>query len=977
MANMLDPGSVGPPPQAPPAPPVSLAPILSQWLGPGPDAAARNAAAVAPAPVARPVNDVAPPAYIPPRATGPIALPPPTTPLPPMATRPVNDVAPIDTRGLPAPQTPDAAFRNLQSQFADVHMAPPTLDLTSGGRGFSAAQAALGDNPFGKVAGDAVKGALGGLNVGQSALDLISVHADKLIPGPGQGTLYDRFLKYTHDGLSPMEAANATMRDYGDALQQLAEDPSAPGIARAGAQGARVVGALQSVTAPAPVPGGASLPIGIGFLKVFSKNEGRQLIEKLAAQGVPLDAEQIAARIGATTPAQRTFADQLAREVDQRAAGVASPALPGPAVTKTARNAAEQRIIELQGQPGPPLETLPPVTQGAGGNAPIAGFQIEKFPESVQPLMRELAARNADLLAQKTAPLTHEELQQAAQMIGEPLSKVADRLAKRGINSAELQMVRQGVAMKVAQASDLAAKAARGEASPAEQLNALSALHEAATLQSSLHEASSEAGRVLNVLKTQIAPELAANPSQLAYMAAISRIAKSPEHAQAIFDGLMKIGNDPTKIYELLRGLDKANWQDQVLSVLNLPRALKASFDLSAAGRQGLLLSAAHPQDALKAFKAQIGAFQSEEFANAIDRQIRTSPMAPIRQKAGVYIADLGPAAQLSQREEAFLTGLMGRPIKIKGVDVNVMAKSERAYVTYLNKLRADRFDNTILAWQRAGVDVTDDRAKLLAQWVNVASGRGTFGKANAVAPALNALLFSPRYLMSRIEAPLFPAYALMKHDPVMAKAAAADLVKYVGENTALLAMSKVAGAQVETDPRSPDFGKIRDGNVVIDTWSGFQQIARNVAQFITEHEKTVSGKNAGQVIYVARGQTAGRFVESKLSPLAGLAWDVGKAKTPAEVAGTPGQAPWDRVLGKDFLNQPFTPKELVTPNSSQSLYMPMSWNDILSAVQADREAGGSGIKGLAEGAGSFFGVGVNTYDPTTSTTKSGSGWWK
>lgn len=98
-----------------------------------------------------PVGQRCGPAGIPSAARG-RSEPPPAADGAPIPTRPVNEVAPIDTSGVPAPQTHDAAFRNLQAQFADVHMAPPSLDLTSGGRGFNAAQAALGDNPFGKAA---------------------------------------------------------------------------------------------------------------------------------------------------------------------------------------------------------------------------------------------------------------------------------------------------------------------------------------------------------------------------------------------------------------------------------------------------------------------------------------------------------------------------------------------------------------------------------------------------------------------------------------------------------------------------------------------------------------------------------------------------------------------------------------------------------------------------------------------------------
>lgn len=118
---------------------------------------------------------------------------------------------------------------------------------------------------------------LRGLNVGQSAHDLLTVHADRVIPGPGQSTIYDRYEAYRRAGFPIDKAANKAMEDYGNALKEFAES-DANGPSRAVAQGARVLGLAQTIAAPAPAPGGASLPIGAGLLARAATNTAKGVV---------------------------------------------------------------------------------------------------------------------------------------------------------------------------------------------------------------------------------------------------------------------------------------------------------------------------------------------------------------------------------------------------------------------------------------------------------------------------------------------------------------------------------------------------------------------------------------------------------------------------------------------------------------------------------------------------------------------------
>lgn len=296
---------------------------------------------------------------------------------------------------------------------------------------------------------------------------------------------------------------------------------------------------------------------------------------------------------------------------------------------------------------------------------------------------------------------------------------------------------------------------------------------------------------------------------------------------------------------------------------------------------------------------------------------------------------------------------------------------SERAYVTPLNWLRATRFDNALIAMQRAhtGIAINDRTASTLAQWVNISTGRGEMPQwlASSV-PLLNNIFFAPRFAISRFEALAFPAYAFAKGETEVAKLAAADMTKFIGEGAALLGLLKLGAkaanatdVEVETDPRSPEFGKIKVGSTVIDPWGGEQQVVRNIVQLVTGEKKTVTGKNRGDIVPIPRNETIGRFLESKLSPATSLLWDVSKGATKDQMSAHEGEPFYDQPIGRDFLGQPFSLKDLGI-STSASLFLPMSWGDVYDAVQADRAEGGSGIRGALLGATSLAGFGVTTY---------------
>ena len=405
------------------------------------------------------------------------------------------------------------------------------------------------------------------LNAGSSALDILTVNADKLIPGPGQGTVSGRFDQYRTQGMAPDEAANAALRDYGEALGQFAETPSASGdlgalVSRGVAQGARVAGTAEGLLAPAPVPGGTVLPVGAGFLKM-----GARAAVKKAAEGVPLDAEQLAARLGATSPAQRAVVDDLARQIaeKERLANI------GQAVEAEhlgAKQSAADKIVEMQQAPGQ-MQNATPLAEQRFGGKPELGFQSETFSPESQPVLDAAKQQLAGEIAPKVAPISQQDTLLAAQMTGRSVEDAARMLPKRGQLSTTVVEVAQGIEAKIAQADAAATKLAAqggGALTMAERLDALLAMKEAGATLADFAEGSSEIGRALNARKIAIQRDLANNPSEAAYRAALQKImgpGADPAKADALLAQLALIRGDAPATYKLLRSLNTSSFWDK------------------------------------------------------------------------------------------------------------------------------------------------------------------------------------------------------------------------------------------------------------------------------------------------------------------------------------------------------------------------------------------------------------------------------
>jgi hypothetical protein len=361
--------------------------------------------------------------------------------------------------------------------------------------------------------------------------------------------------------------------------------------------------------------------------------------------------------------------------------------------------------------------------------------------------------------------------------------------------------------------------------------------------------------------------------------------------------------------------------------VLNLPRAIMATADLSAPLRQGVFLIG-KPKTWIPAFGSMFKYFASEKSYKGLSDQIKSRPTYQLMRDSKLALTDMSPLLQ--SREEAFMSNLSE---KIPGFGILAKA-SNRAYSGFLNKLRADTFDDLVRTAKQQGIDKENPKVIAdIAKFVNSATGRGDLGALNKASVVLNGAFFSPRLMASRLNL-INPKY-YMDLEPMVRKEALKSLFTFAGTGASILGLAKLGGAQVGIDPRSADFGKIKIDDTRYDIWGGFQQYMVLAARLLSNQMvSSTTGKefNLGEGYKpTTRMDILQRFFESKTAPVASFALAL--------------------LRGQNSMGEKTNlPVELV------DRFIPMVVQDMYDLV---RERGAQGIYMAIPG---MFGVGSQTY---------------
>lgn len=410
-----------------------------------------------------------------------------------------------------------------------------------------------------------------------------------------------------------------------------------------------------------------------------------------------------------------------------------------------------------------------------------------------------------------------------------------------------------------------------------------------------------------------------------------------PQHGE--LDLLGQVFGQPfDRITEMHGGLGGPVAWKIIKDIINVPKAIMASIDLSAPLRQGLALI--HKKEWWSALKPMVESFAKQENFDALQQSLKDREKYSLGKEAGLKLTEIdgNPAT----REEAYGSNLANL---IPGVK-----PSERAYVGFLNKLRADTFDSLIESAKAQGLHPKDVMHEV-ANFVNVATGRGSLGRLDKIATELNAVFFSPRLIASRLTI-LNPMY-YTKASPFVRREALKSLVAIAGTGLTINSLMVAMGAKTNTSlsdrkgpgvipgtsgipyvPVNADFMKSRFGNTRLDPYGGFQQYIVAAGRLLSgetesseTNKKTMLGKSFNAD---TRKGIIGKFLENKLSPV-GSFIDV-------------------LLTGKDFQGQPINVQNEIT-----NRFTPMLINDLIDIYKDDPNH-------LPLGIGSALGMGTQTY---------------
>ncbi len=301
--------------------------------------------------------------------------------------------------------------------------------------------------------------------------------------------------------------------------------------------------------------------------------------------------------------------------------------------------------------------------------------------------------------------------------------------------------------------------------------------------------------------------------------------------------------------------------------IFSIPKSLKASWDLSAFARQGFLETIAHPIIATRNADKMIRAFASESYTTELDNRLRSNILHDFREADGVDMPPIAGSVVLAKREEVFSSPIVQRIPIVRAL----VRPSERAYVTYLNLMRANAYDLGFYQYQARGMTRETHLAeyKALAKIINASTGRGNINLGE-LGVWLNGVFFSPRMMWAHFEYPVRAVGALP--NPVLRRMAARHLIGTTVFLLMIAGMIKIAtedddDVEIELDPRSNSFLKLVMGRTSIDLTGGRARAVAFVAQLLSLSKKD---RATGKVSKASFEMTLGWYLRGKASPSLG-----------------------------------------------------------------------------------------------------------
>ena len=319
--------------------------------------------------------------------------------------------------------------------------------------------------------------------------------------------------------------------------------------------------------------------------------------------------------------------------------------------------------------------------------------------------------------------------------------------------------------------------------------------------------------------------------------------------------------------------------------------------------------------------------------------------------------------------------------VKEQWKNINPFVALERGGTLYMNQLRFEEFVRGCEKLQLEGKNPIDNISdyKLLANAINSMTGRANIGTLATNSKVLAALFFSFRNWVSVVNQmnPIYYGYLHFagsevnssnwyKKTSVANKLAVTNMLRFITiTGTTIIALKALAGKddddedviEIETDPRSSDFMKLKIGNIRFDPWHGQSTQVVFMARMLTDEKKSTStgeikklGEGYGGV--KSRGDLTTQYVSNKFAPSMAILWKYMNT-----------HEGYDKLTGEKIR---LTPYGEVYDTSDESLNLtPMYWAS-LQEIQAEDPNAWAQFLTVA----SFFGINSSVYKETNTQEK-------
>ncbi len=258
--------------------------------------------------------------------------------------------------------------------------------------------------------------------------------------------------------------------------------------------------------------------------------------------------------------------------------------------------------------------------------------------------------------------------------------------------------------------------------------------------------------------------------------------------------------------YDLARRSTGRKIFDTAVDIAGAHKAFFLAGDVSYVLNQGGKLIGTAPIKMFTAMKDLFHAGVSQKYADSVTAELENGPKAAEYKQAGLnFISDRRPSEQF-----------VGKAVE----KIPVLSHMERGQRAYINRLMAHIYDKITTP------DMTLPEKKRQASFVNDLVQRTTFGRFDGIASMAAAAVISPRSIASQFKFLTRPlALAAPFHveglTPRVRLQQAKVYAGYIGALAAIYALGAATGAEIEKDPRSSSFGKMKWGNKTLDPLSG------------------------------------------------------------------------------------------------------------------------------------------------------------